>query len=62
MLQEKIPEANYETNYEFIIAEKKKDESLTNLTLSQWYRGLARHHVSRARRRVWTFLRRGDAP
>jgi hypothetical protein len=45
--------------FEAFLAEQEKDESLTNLTLSQWYRGLLRHQMIRARRKVRGFLRRG---
>jgi len=36
--------------FDRFLADHGKDESLTQLTLAQWYRGLARFHISRLRR------------
>ncbi len=43
--------------FERFLTEHDKDQRLTNLTLFQWYRGLVRHHLSRARRELKGFLR-----
>jgi len=48
--------------FDRFLSEHGKDESLTHLTLMQWYRGLARHHISRARGEVRDFVRRGSTP
>ena len=44
--------------FDRFLTEHDKDQRLTNLTLSQWYRGLTRHHLSRVRRELKGFLRR----
>ncbi len=43
--------------FDSFLREHGKDESLTNLTLMQWYRGLARYHISRLRREAKRRLR-----
>ena len=37
-------------DFDRFLAEHRKDQRLTNLTLSQWYLGLTRYHVARLRR------------
>lgn len=44
--------------FERFLAKHGKDQTLTNLTLMQWYRGLARHRLARLRREGREFLRR----
>jgi hypothetical protein len=43
--------------FDQFLDEHRKDESLTNLTLMQWYRGLARFHLARIRREAKRRLR-----
>lgn len=47
--------------FETFLTAHDKDQRLTNLNLSQWYRGLARHHLHSTRREVNRFFRRGGS-
>jgi hypothetical protein len=43
--------------FDRFLSEHDKDQSLTHLTLSQWYRGLARFHLGRMRRKAKSIFR-----
>ncbi len=47
-------------DFDRFLAQHEKDQSLTNLTLWQWYRGLTRYHIARLRRETRRFFHKGE--